>query len=219
MIRESGYTLIELMMTIAILALVASFAGPSVNDYIDKRKIINAAEAVYSQLQFARSQAISRSEDVHVNFGYSDATDAATWLMGVSTNETCELDPSGDTVDENGVPQLPDAANNCTLVVDDGDGVIHGVDGNDVDDLTYHVLAGADFNSIELDADGTGSGGAPNEITFNSTRGTAERETIFLFYSAGGRQYEMRVVIGIIGRVRICTPDDDKAVPGYTTCT
>lgn len=218
--REKGFTLIELLVVITILVAVTSFAAPSVSSYMDKRKIINAAEAVYSQLLFARSQAISRSENVHVNFGYSDATDATTWLMGVSTNETCELDPSGDTTDANGIPQLPDAADNCTLVIDDGDGTVHGVDGaEDVDDLTYHVLSGVDFNGIELDADGTGAGGAPNEITFNSTRGTAENVTIYLVFSRGASQYEMRVVVGIIGRVRICTPNNNKGVPGYTTCT
>ena len=209
--REKGFTLIELLIVVVILGFLSAMAGPSISGYIDKRKIINAAEAVYSQLQFARSQSISRSAEVHVKFDYADDSDKSTWLMSVSTHEDCDLDeasPDADYTDD------------CTLVVSDGDADEDSGDGTvDVDDLVYHITSGADFNGVVIDANNTGTGGAPNEITFNPTRGTAENESIFLWYDrGGGESYLMRVTVGMIGRVRICTPDSTQAVPGYSPC-
>jgi type IV fimbrial biogenesis protein FimT len=218
-VRDKGFTIIELMVAIAVLGIIAAFAIPAASDYIDHRKIINAAEAVYGQLQYGRSQAIARSEKVYSRFGYDDNADPTTWIMGVSTEQNCDLAGSLDVIDGTVAPTLPDAADDCILVVDDGDGVVHGQDGNsDVDDLTYHVLSGEKFNGVSLDADGDPStDGAPLQISFNPTRGTVTSETVFLTYGDPIR-YEMRVVSYISGRIYICTPDGAKQVPGYTEC-
>ena len=209
--RVKGFTLIELLIVVVIFGLLTSLALPSINSYIDKRKIINAAEAVYSQLQFARSQAISRSETINVNFAYSDNADASTWLMGLRAGGAC--DPTLVAADA-------DWANSCVLVTSDGDADEDTGDGTvDTDDLVFHVISGADFNEVMLDADGTGTGGLPDATSFNPTRGTADQVTINLTYLKGDSQYEMRVIVGRIGRVRICTPTDNgRAVPGYSEC-
>ncbi len=219
---DKGFTLIELMLVVVILGLLASFAGPSISDYIDKRKIINAAEAVYSQLQFARGQAISRSKTVHVNFDYQDAAVPASWLMGVSTNNDC---------DPNLVAGDADWTHSCILVVSDGDADKDTGDGTvDTDDLVFYVTSGVGFNGVVIDADGSGTGGAPNQISFDPTRGTAgnTNETIHLTFNKGDSSYEMRVVVAPIGRVKVCTPvtvdgtksgtKTGKAVPGYSAC-
>lgn len=226
--REKGFTLLELMIVIAILASIATMAGPSVSGFIDKRKIINAAEAIYSQLLFARSQSISRSQNIGVNFGYTDTSDAKTWLMGISNNIGCDVIQTATPTD---------ITDDCTLVVDDGDGLVHGTDTNndgdptvvssadiisDTDDLVYHVISGVDFNGVELDDDGDRSTPpvAPGAFAFDFTRGTTTiGRTIYLRYQKGDSDYELRVVVGRIGRVKICTPDAAGRVPGYITTT
>ncbi len=217
--RDKGFTLLELMIAIAILGILASFAIPSASDYFSVRKIINATEAVYGQLQFARSQAIARSEKVYVRVGYGNNADASTWMMTVSTRDNCDL-VGTYAVLTGTAPTLPDAANDCTLVMDDGDGVIHGLNGaEDIDDLAYYTLSGASFNGVEVDADGdSATTGAPNQISFNPIRGTAPNETVFLTYTHPKGQYEMQVRTTISGRVRICSPTGAKKVPGYTVC-
>lgn len=205
--RNKGFTLLELMIAVTIIAIIAAMAGPSVSGFIDKQKIINATEAVYSQLQFARSQAISRSAEVHASFGYADSADKSTWLMSVSTRAGCDITKTIGTISDD-----------CTMVVSDGLAGLDPGDGTvDPNDLVYFVTSGADFNGVMIDANSTGTGGAPNEITFNPTRGTAELRTIYLWFDGGNRQYEMRVIIGAIGRVRLCTPEGARQVPGYTT--
>ncbi len=211
MIRDKGFTLIELMIVVVIVGMLAAMAGPSISDYIDKRKIISAAEAVYSQLQFARSQAISRSQTVYVNFGYTDDTKASTWLMSVSTNDGCDITKTVTATD---------LSDDCILLVSDGDANVDEGDGTvDTDDLVYHVTSGADFNEVKLDADGSGTGGAPGQISFDPTRGTALNRTVYLTFTKGSSDYEMRIVVGQIGRVKVCTPTGvGKAVPGYSAC-
>lgn len=205
--RYKGFTLIELMVTISVLGVIAAIAIPAASDYIDHRKIINAAEAVYGQLQYARSQAIARSEKVYSSFDYSDDGD---WLMAVSTVDNCDLKRSIKVIEGT---EVPDAATDCTLVVENGDGV------SDEDDLTYHLLSGANFNGVLLDANDTGTGGAPNKITFDPTRGTAESRDIFLWLDRGpGKSYLMRVDVSVIGKVTICSPSANQKVPGYSAC-
>lgn len=189
-------------------------AVPSMSDYIDKRKIINAAEAVYGQLQYARSQAISRSTKVYAQFGYATAGDPTTWLMGLHSHET----PAPAFCDVTKTSTAADVSDACTLVVSDGDATLDPGDGTlDPGDLVYYITSGANFNDVALDADGDSSTtGAPNRITFNPLRGTATRETIFLTYRG---LYEMHVVVGATGSIRICTPGGTgKQVPGYTVC-
>ncbi len=55
-----GFTAIELMVTVAILAVLTALAAPSFTSLLDKWRVRSAAEALQSTLYFARSEAIKR---------------------------------------------------------------------------------------------------------------------------------------------------------------
>ncbi len=101
--QQKGFTIMELMITVSILTILVTIAVPGMNSYMDKRKLINATEAIYSQLVYARSEAISRSANVAVRIV---GTDSTHWAIGVSTNNACN-------------PALtdPNAAGACVLTV------------------------------------------------------------------------------------------------------
>ena len=55
-----GFSLIELMVTVGILAILAALAGPSFQPLIDKWRVQQAVENMKSTLYYARSEAIKR---------------------------------------------------------------------------------------------------------------------------------------------------------------
>jgi prepilin-type N-terminal cleavage/methylation domain-containing protein len=62
-----GMTLIELMVTLTLLALMAVLAAPSAVEYLRNAKLREAAHTVVAALQFARNEAIKRNAPVSVN--------------------------------------------------------------------------------------------------------------------------------------------------------
>jgi Tfp pilus assembly protein FimT len=201
------------MTVIAILGVVTAIAAPSMSDFLDKRKIINVAEAVYSEFQYARSEAISRSQDVFASVSSDGST---TWSLGVSTTSNC--DPTQATIT---------AADACVLVIDDGDGNVHdGVLVVDNDDLVRRVINSTNFPGIvmgNLDdpiAAVSFAGGGSTQAQFDSTRGVVNGgggTVVLRLEASDGRIYEMRVILSGIGRVRLCTPPVN-GVGGYSEC-
>lgn len=63
----SGFTLVELMVTIAIAAILASFALPAFNSFILGQRVKTASFELFSTLALARSEAIKRNADVSVS--------------------------------------------------------------------------------------------------------------------------------------------------------
>lgn len=98
---QRGFSLLELLITITVLAIVTGIAVPSMQNAAEKRRTIAAAEEIYSQLQLARSEAISRSEPIYMNIA-----GGASWAIGISNDATC--DPS----DNDPACVLPDVTNN-----------------------------------------------------------------------------------------------------------
>ena len=86
---QSGFTLIEVLITIAVLAILVSIAAPSFFETIERRKLEGAAEELYSYLQFARSESIKRATDVRVYFKNTSGTD---WCYGLKVDAACNCE-------------------------------------------------------------------------------------------------------------------------------
>jgi type IV fimbrial biogenesis protein FimT len=64
-----GLTVIELMITVAILGILASVVVPSFGNFLAKRRVEGAASELSTDLQFARSEAVARNAEVRILFG------------------------------------------------------------------------------------------------------------------------------------------------------
>ena len=100
-----GFTVIELMVTVAVLGVLAAVAFPSMRDYLDRQRLIGQVRAVSELAQVARSEAIKRSA---ASVGTAANTVAMTvsptspWFVGLATGSaacsgaTCVISGSTD---------------------------------------------------------------------------------------------------------------------------
>lgn len=91
-----GFTAIELMVVVAIMAILAALAMPSFTPLIERWRVRQAMEALQSTLYYARSEAIKRGGNVVIRKnpqGTDGCQQAATtqewgcgWFVFVDTN-------------------------------------------------------------------------------------------------------------------------------------
>lgn len=86
---HSGFTLIEAIITVAVVAVLLGIAVPSFQSSLDKRRLVGAAEQLYEDLQYARTEAIKRNANVFVSF-----TTGTSWCYGIAL-ATCNCGTSG----------------------------------------------------------------------------------------------------------------------------
>ena len=81
---QSGLTLIELLVTLAISAVLVSLSVPSFRTLIQRNRIASEVNFFVGDLQFARSEAIKRGLPVTlcVSNDGSTCADANTWHQG-----------------------------------------------------------------------------------------------------------------------------------------
>jgi type IV fimbrial biogenesis protein FimT len=65
---ELGFTLIELMIVIALIAILAAIAFPNFREFMVQRRLNGAARQVMSDLMHARMQAVSQNNRFSVTF-------------------------------------------------------------------------------------------------------------------------------------------------------
>lgn len=75
-VRERGFTLIELMVAISVMALLLMAVSPSLRDWVVNLRIRNTASAVEQGLQLARQEAIRRNQSTGFYLVSSSAADS-----------------------------------------------------------------------------------------------------------------------------------------------
>lgn len=97
-----GFTLVELLVTLAVAAMLLSFGVPSLRTFVQDSRVAGAADSFLSAIQHARSEAITRGDTVTLcrtadpstdNCGTSADEDwTPGWLMYSVPNFTGEED-------------------------------------------------------------------------------------------------------------------------------
>ncbi|WP_432741316.1 GspH/FimT family pseudopilin [Methylobacter sp. G7] len=84
--KHAGFTLLEVMIVVAIIGILAAIAVPSYQDMLERNRLKQAAEGLKSDMQFARTEAIKRSQTVLVT---RTPGNAGTWCYGLSIKAAC----------------------------------------------------------------------------------------------------------------------------------
>lgn len=138
---NAGFTLIELMMTVAVAGILLALAGPSFREALLRQQVSNAAGELVAAVQLARSEAIRNNRRVTLcRSADASACDASTstwagWIIFVDTDADGVRDATepvlrGGTID---APVTLHASANLTALGERitfrGDGTARAADG------------------------------------------------------------------------------------------
>ncbi len=99
-----GFTLVELLVTVSVLAIILGVAVPSMQSMIERSRITGASERLLADLQFMRSEAIKLNSDITLSMTTGDA-----WCFGFSDNGNCNCATS-NSCKVNGLEKVVSAA-------------------------------------------------------------------------------------------------------------
>jgi prepilin-type N-terminal cleavage/methylation domain-containing protein len=101
--EQAGLTLIELMIALAVAAVLILIGLPDFDAIGDKRSLRGAVDAMQRDIRFARTESLKRNQEITLAFDRNSSTD---WCYGLSVGAAaCDCDGGGDcTIDT--VPRL-----------------------------------------------------------------------------------------------------------------
>ncbi|MDZ7833272.1 MAG: GspH/FimT family protein [Desulfobacterales bacterium] len=102
--KKYGFTLIELMVAIAIIAILSSIAVPNYISYRNNQQVTRAARQVYSTLQSAKMTAIKDNATVFIDF-VNGSGSAGTFRVFEDLDDNDTFDAGTDDVIQEG--QMP----------------------------------------------------------------------------------------------------------------
>jgi type IV fimbrial biogenesis protein FimT len=111
--RQFGFTLIELMVTVAILVILVTVALPSFQSVITSNRLADARGSMLSAIQYTKGEAVARNRAVSLCSSIDGATCAgandwgAGWIVVTDNNATGTTVSIGELLR---VFQAPDAA-------------------------------------------------------------------------------------------------------------
>lgn len=85
--REAGFTLIELAVVMAVVAIIAAAAMPALRDFFDRYRLRGAVDEAMSVIANARVEAVKSDRDVAIAFGGA----ANNWCIGANA----AVEPTG----------------------------------------------------------------------------------------------------------------------------
>lgn len=187
--RQTGLTLVELMVTVSILAFLMLAAMPSLSGWMRNTQIRTAAESIQNGLSKARNEAVRRNARVRLSLVSSLASNCALsssathWIVSRnSPADDCDEAPSETAtplIIEKSTPG--DAASGVTIAVKK---------------LSGTNPCGASDTATFAEFDGFG----------RLTDSSSQLRCIVVGHSQGSGNRTLNIVIGSGGQVRMCDP-------------
>lgn len=196
---QSGFTMIELMVTLTVAAVLAVLAVPTFSDLLQKSKLRGATDDIVNLLNTSRANAVKLERDVNVS-----VQGTATWCAGaISASDPANV---GDAV-----PAV--AACDCTATT-----VACLVGGQNA------LVSSADYNGVTIsgvaNAITYGTGG----VTFDKKFGAMDLSlapsttTSVVTVTSPSGKFSTQIFLYPLGQTYVCVPSTSPFVSGYPSC-
>lgn len=187
---ERGFTLIELFVGIAIVAIILALGVPSLRNWMTAQRVSSVATELVTDLRYARSEAISANMISGV--AYSNAGNGCYTIFRGPPARNVSCDCTLPT------PCTPPLVNLKTVILPPGDVLLSWANAP----ATEVFQSGSELKSEDTGVGGGTSDNVPSIATING--GHASRQ-LLVRTSAG------------LHRPNVCAPSSSK-IPGFKAC-
>jgi type IV fimbrial biogenesis protein FimT len=200
--NQKGFTVIELLIAVAVIAIIASLALPSYRAIVEKRQVTSAAEQLTAFLSSMKGEAVKLNEDLAFVYSASDQC-MGFHQPALTGSNTCSCAAASNTCK---VSTDLDGQGNSTLT---SDRVFRITELREPD--VFSSLAMTDGSVLMYDS-------VRGILEADSTSGLASGMSVSLVST--GDLYALNVQVDRMGRIEICNPTSGShsAVPGYDDC-
>jgi type IV fimbrial biogenesis protein FimT len=194
-----GFSLVELMITIAVLAIFVAIAAPTFEDLRERSAVRGASEGFVGLLAQARFESARRNQPVSIAVTRDGTNWCAGAVLGAATSCDCfEKSPAASGFCALG--QFPAQDNS-----DSRTGREQAIEGN----RRTRLLADPDFNG-------------DNVLTFDPKLGmltdVADAGTLVLRSPTDTYDFRLAMTISPAGRTWSCVPTGARTLAGYKNC-
>jgi prepilin-type N-terminal cleavage/methylation domain-containing protein len=183
--RERGVTLTELMITVAIAALILTFAVPSFIEQIERQRLKSVHDELVAAMQLTRMETLSRNAPGFVKPGSNDSQTCYLFALDSSFTKTPPLGCDCGRPDNEAVCQDAEARLLGVVRVPRSTGVTISLYKDDAPDFVYFNRASGSLEVLTNDR-------------------TQTKPTEYGFRIKGSRGAEILMMMGIAGRPSSC---------------
>lgn len=188
--RQSGFTMIELMVSLIVLAVLAAIATPSFVEYLERYRLRSAAEDTLALFAQARQSAVEADRNVRLKV--SGTTSA--WCVGAI--QASEPATAGDMV------SVTPAACNCQSAP------------------ATCLVGGDRFVVDQAGRTGVTVTAVTTDFTYDSKGGTLADLSVTpeINFVSSSTRYGLSVRVTALGQARICSSTGKPEIPGFVPC-
>lgn len=186
---SAGFSIIEMMIALLLIAIGSALALPSYQSMVEKRHLTRGAEQLLAFMNSAQSRSIQWNQRLNVSWNRTNDTE---WCVGANL---------GTTVCNCTVTDTTSAAfcdiNDARWIFDDelaGDRVLlKSVSGDDGGDSAFSY--------------------DPGRGLFMNLN-----DSLAIEMHSSSQDYQLQLIITNTGQATLCSKDADHAIPGYSVC-
>ncbi len=187
-----GFTMIEMMVVIAIVGVVLVIAAPSFAGYIAQQRIRSVTAGLVTDVQFARSEAASRGRQVFMQFKSGSLSCYTIYADQANGRDRCDCTQTPGSACPAGTQELR------TVQFDARQSVYLTQPAGADTDFSFHPLTGGMyFDPADV------ARPQPNPFVVETVVNNARR---------------LRITVGLGGRPTVCVPSGASVSGGYPAC-